>query len=73
MTDSSAQPSDRLELSALTPRTLPAAATRRPGSRFLAALRQDWSIWLVAGVTLANGLLSIASVLAVRVAETPRL
>jgi phosphatidylglycerol lysyltransferase len=35
--------------------------------------KQDWSIWLVAGVTLANGLLSIITVLAVRLQEHPRL
>lgn len=68
MTDSSPEPSG-----SSAPDEPPATSAQRSDAPFLAALRQDWSIWLLAGMTLANGLLSIASVLAARVAETPRL
>jgi hypothetical protein len=35
--------------------------------------RRDWPIWLVGGVTLANGALAIISVLLVRSYERPEL
>ena len=37
------------------------------------ALKRDWPIWLVSGATLANGVLSILSVMAARYSERPEL
>ena len=51
-----------------------AVATELPGSglqRFGLAARRSWPIWLVAGATLVNGLLSIVSVLLLRLHERP--
>ncbi len=41
--------------------------------RFSTAFRRDWPTWLVAGATLANGLLGIISVLGVRFRDRPAL
>ena len=55
----------------LSPASFGIGPTRR--QRRLEALRANWPVWLVAGVTFVNGLLSILFVLVVRFAEQPRL
>jgi hypothetical protein len=58
-----------------TPRTS-MVSTHVPGAylrRQRAALRQNWPIWLVASAAFVNGLLGIASILAVRFAARPQL
>lgn len=52
----------------------PLADLAEPRSdRFWHAFRRNWSVWLVALATFANGLLGIVSVLAVRSSERPEL
>jgi phosphatidylglycerol lysyltransferase len=41
--------------------------------RFLASLRREWPVWLIALATLANGLLGIVSMLVVRFHDEPAL
>ncbi len=53
------------------PPTMGPVQTRR--QRRLAQVRANWPVWLVAGVTFVNGLLSLLYVLLVRVHEQPRL
>lgn len=46
-------------------------ATPLRSNGLLSTLQRNWPIWLVAGVVFANGLLSIATVLAVRLEDPP--